>query len=118
MLIVEDDDLSVMVMKKIFRDDFEITACDSADNFYQNYSNINFDIIIMDISLKGPINGFELIKEIKKLPAFSGTSIVCFTAHADAKARKNAIESGADRFITKPVSNHVLKETVASVMKE
>jgi DNA-binding response OmpR family regulator len=33
------------------------------------------------------------------------------------KTRKTAIESGADLFITKPVSNKVLKEAVEFLLK-
>jgi len=116
MLIVEDDDLSIIVMRKIFQDEFEITVCDSAEKFYEEYKN-NFDIIIMDVSLRGARNGFELIKEIKELPSYTGTPIICFTAHADMKARKNAMESGSDLFISKPVSNSALKEAVNSLIR-
>ena len=117
MLIVEDDDLTIRVMKRIFRDDFEIFICDSAEEFYEKCSNNNFDIIIMDISLKGTKNGLELIKEIKFLPQFIKTPIICFTAHAQRKTKQLAIESGSDLFITKPVSNNVLKETVEFLLK-
>jgi len=70
MLLVEDDDLSTKVMGRIFRNDFEIFNCDSANEFYEKHNNTNFDIIIMDVSLNGTKNGLELIKEIKELPLF------------------------------------------------
>ena len=117
MLIVEDDDLSIKVMRRIFRADFEIFICDSAEEYYEKHSNNNFDIIIMDISLKGTRNGFDLIKEIKASPLFTGTPILCLTAHAQTKMRRTAIESGSDLFITKPVSNIVLKEAVEFLLK-
>ena len=117
MLIVEDDDLSIKVMRRIFQSDFEMNFCESAEEYYENYSNNNFDIIIMDISLKGAKNGLELIKEIKASPSFTGTPIICLTAHAQTKMRQTAIESGSDFFITKPVSNKIFKETVASLLK-
>src|SRR3989339_2035983 len=105
MLIVEDDDLSIKVMRRIFQTDFEIDFCESAEEYYEKYSNYNFDIIIMDISLKGTENGLELIKEIKASPSFTGNPILCLTAHAQIKMRQTAMESGSDLFITKPVSN-------------
>jgi DNA-binding response OmpR family regulator len=117
MLIVEDDDLSIKVMRRIFRTDFEIFICDSSEEYYEKHSNNNFDIIIMDISLKGTRNGFDLIKEIKASPLFTGTPILCLTAHAQIKIRRTAIESGSDLFITKPVSNKVLKEAVEFLLK-
>ena len=117
MLIVEDDDLTIDLMRRIFRNDFEILICDSIEEFYDKYSNKNVDIIIMDISLKGSGNGLELIKEIKAEPAFTGTSILCLTAHAQTKMRQTAIDSGSDLFITKPVTNRVLKDAIEFLLK-
>ncbi len=117
MLIVEDDDLSIKVMRRIFQNDFEIDYCESVDEYYEKYSKKKYDIIIMDVSLKGTKNGLELIREIKAAPTFTGTPILCLTAHAQTKMRQTAIESGSDLFITKPVSNKILKEAVASIIK-
>ena len=117
MLIVEDDDLSVDVIKRIFRNYFEIFYCDSAEEYHEEYSSNNYDIIIMDISLKGTKTGLELIKEIKKVPSYTGTPILCLTAHAQTRIRLTAIESGSDYFITKPVSNRVLRDAVEFLLK-
>ena len=116
MLIVEDDILSQGVMRRIFRTDFEIDFCESVDEYYEKYSKTNYDVIIMDVALKGTKNGLELIKEIKAAPTFTGTPILCLTAHAQTKMRQTAMESGSDLFITKPVSNRVLKEAVADLV--
>ena len=117
MLIVEDDDLTIDLMRRIFRNDFEILICDSIEEFYDKYSNKNVDIIIMDISLKGTKTGLELIKEIKKVPSYTGTPILCLTAHAQTRIRLKAIESGSDYFITKPVSNKDLRDAVEFLLK-
>jgi len=117
MLIVEDDDLSIKLMRRIFRADFEMFICDSAEEFYEKYSKNIFNIIIVDISLNGAKTGLELIKDLKEIPSFTGTPILCLTAHAQTKMRETAIASGADLLITKPVSNRVLKETVEFLLK-
>ena len=116
MLIVEDDDLSIKVMRRIFQSDYEMDYCESAEEYYAKYSKTNYDIIIMDISLKGGKTGLELIREIKASPSYKGTPILCLTAHAQTKMRQTAIESGSDLFITKPVSNKILKEAVGSLL--
>ncbi len=117
MLVVEDDILSQKVMRRIFKNDFEMDFCESVDEYYEKYSNTNYDIIIMDISLKGTRDGLELIKEIKASPSYTGTPILCLTAHAQIKMRQTAIESGTDLFITKPVANKILKEAVEFLLK-
>lgn len=117
MLFVEDDDLSVKVMKRIFQTDFEMFICDSAEEFHENYSKNIFNIIIVDISLNGAKTGLELIKEIKEIPSFTDTPILCLTAHAQTKMQESAIQSGADYFITRPVSNKLLREAVDFLLK-
>ena len=118
MLVVEDDDLSQKVMRRIFDKDFEVYLCESADEFYDKYSDSNYDIIIMDISLKGNKHGLDLIKEIKQVPMHAQTPIICLTAHAQMKTRKTAIECGSDLFLTKPVTNKVLKDAVAFLLRQ
>jgi CheY-like chemotaxis protein len=116
MLIVEDDDLSLSVMQRLFRDNYEIFVASSAEEFFENYKSNFFDIIIMDISLKGGKSGLDIIKEIKADKLYSGTPILCLTAHAHKQIKLNAIEAGTDYFLTKPVSNMVLMETVESLI--
>ncbi|MEK6551999.1 MAG: response regulator [Bacteroidota bacterium] len=117
MLVVEDDILSQKVMRRIFKNDFEIDMCESVEEYYEKYSNINYDIIIMDVAIRGSKDGLELIKEIKAVPSYTGTPILCLTAHAQIKMRQTAMESGTDLFITKPVATKVLREAVAFLLK-
>ena len=117
MLVVEDDLLSQKLMRRIFKSDFEIDMCESVEEYYEKYSKTNYDIIIMDISLKGTKNGLELTKEIKAVPSYTGNPILCLTAHAQIKMRQTAMESGTDLFITKPVATKVLREAVAFLLK-
>lgn len=117
MLIVEDDDLSVLVMQKLFQTDFEIFIATSAKEFYEYFNNNVFDIVIMDISLRGGKSGLEIIEEINADPKYPGTPILCLTAHSHKEIKQKAIQVGVDHFLTKPVSNVVLMEAVQSVIK-
>jgi CheY-like chemotaxis protein len=118
MLIVEDDYLSVIVMQRLFRPHFEIFLADSAEKFFEIFNNNIFDIIIMDISLKGSKSGLDIIKEIKANEHYPGTPVLCLTAHAHKQIKQNAIEAGTDFFLTKPVSNIVLMEAVDSLVNK
>lgn len=96
-LILKGDDISINVMRRILKSDFEIDFCKSGEEYYKKYSKTNYDIIIIDISLKETKSGMELINEIKKTPSCTGTPILCLTA---------------------PVSNKVLRETVAFIINK
>ncbi|MBM4172389.1 MAG: response regulator [Ignavibacteria bacterium] len=116
MLIVEDDELSIKFLNRIFSDKFGITIIESAEEFYSKYSETEFDIIIMDISIKGSKHGLTLTSEMKAMPKFSNVPILCLTAHAYKKDRTQALAAGADFYLSKPVSNKILKETVANLL--
>lgn len=117
MLVVEDDFLTQRVFHRIFREEFKVDFCDSGDEYYNKYSNEKYDIIIMDVSLRGSKNGLELINEIKNMPGKKDIPIICLTAHAFAKDRTNALESGADMFLAKPVMNETLLDAVNRLIK-
>ena len=115
MLIVEDDIVSQKYLRLLFHKDYEIVICESSEEYDLNYSQTEFDIIMMDISLKGSKSGLDLIKEIRA-DSVSYTPIICFTANARADTKKMAIEFGTDLFIAKPMDNDLLKDAVSSLV--
>ena len=118
MLVVEDDDASQQVLRRIFGKEFEIAFCVSAEEFYAKYSSLRCDIIIVDVSIRGDKHGLDLIKEIKLLPLHAQTPIICLTAHAQQKTRMTAIEAGTDLFLAKPVSNQILRDAVSFLIQK
>ncbi len=111
-LITEDDSENQRFLRMFLQKSFITDICDSEDTFYENLKNHEYDVILMDISLKGNKNGLELTRELKADPAFRNIPIVCLTAHAFKKDIENAVNAGVDIFLTKPVDNHVLMRTL------
>lgn len=76
-----------------------------------------YGVIILDVMLPGPMNGFELCHLIKKSDEFSGAPrpfVLMLTARAQVSDRQAAAESGADVFMTKPFSPLELLKVVRS----
>lgn len=117
-LIIEDDLLSQEYMERIFKKEYEIDLCDSSEEYYDKYSEGSYNVIIVDVSIRGSRTGLELIKEIKETPSSANTPIICLTAHAQTRMRQTAIETGVDLFMTKPVPNKTLREAVAFLINE
>lgn len=117
LLVIEDDDLSQEVIRMLFKSNFEIDFCESVDEYYEKYSDSDYALIIMDISLRGTKNGLELTKEIKAEQSYPQTPILCLTAHAQSVVRRMASESGSDLVLTKPVNNNILREAVNTLLK-
>lgn len=111
-LIVEDDFENQSFLQLFLKKKFSIYTCDSEENFYKYLKNNRIDIILMDISLRGKKDGLQLTKEIKSNPEFKNIPVVCLTAHAFQQDKENALNAGVDIFLTKPVSNDFLMNTL------
>ena len=117
-LITEDDFENQRFLKLFLKRNFDVYMCDSDQTFYENLKNTKFDVILMDISLRGKKNGLQLTKELKETPGYEDIPVVCLTAHAFKKDRDSAIDAGVNVFLTKPVENHILMETLLGVLKK
>lgn len=117
-LITEDDSENQRFLRMFLQKSFITDICDSDITFYENLKTNKYDVILMDISLKGNKNGLELTKELKANPDYKDIPIVCLTAHAFKKDVENALNAGVDIFLTKPVDNHVLMKTLLDIVNK
>jgi CheY-like chemotaxis protein len=115
-LITEDDFENQKFLELFLKRKFEVEMCDSDSSFYEHLRNSRFDLILMDISLKGKKNGLELTKELRNIPEYEHIPVVCLTAHAFKRDKENAMNAGVDVFLTKPVENDILMHTLLEVM--
>ena len=72
----------------------------------------------MDISLRGKKDGLQLTRELRENPEYKQLPIVGLSAHAFQRDRDNAYDAGIDVFLTKPVQNDVLMETLLRTYEE
>ncbi len=116
-LVTEDDFENQKFLEMFLKRNFDVQICDSAESFYDHLKKTKFDLILMDISLKGNKNGLELTSEVKKMTGYENIPVVCLSAHAFKKDRENAFNAGVDVFLTKPVENKVLLNTLLELIK-
>jgi CheY-like chemotaxis protein len=73
------------------------------------------DLILLDVMMPKR-SGFEVCRMLKEDPRYRDIPIVMVTALNEAADIERAQESGADHFITKPVSKHELLESVQDLL--
>lgn len=108
-LIIDDDEFFHHIFHVVFRDKYFIDSATSAEKVYEYIFNVEYDLIIVDISLDKKDVGGIIIKEMRKLDAFENTPIICCTAHSTHVKKRETLEAGADYFLTKPVDSRKLK---------
>ena len=80
-----------------------------------------YKIILLDYSmpdLDGPQTArriSELFKENPILSSHQKPFICCCTAYTEAQYQRIAIESGMDKFISKPINNDEIKEILQNI---
>ncbi|KAF0150562.1 MAG: response regulator receiver [Ignavibacteria bacterium] len=116
-LVVEDDFENQKFLKIFLKRSFEVKMCDNDEEFYNILNNNHIDIILMDISLRGNKDGFQLTKELKASEKFKNIPIVGLSAHALRKDKDNASNAGVDVFLTKPVDANVLLNTLLNALE-
>jgi PAS domain S-box-containing protein len=101
-LIVEDDSLNQMTIKRFLEKNYSSIVTNTSDNVTEILIKEKIDLILMDISINGRMNGLELTKELKSGRKFSHIPVIAITAHAFDKDKQNAKSFGCDDFLPKP----------------
>jgi len=110
-VIVEDEVITQRYLQDIFaQQGVNVSGCfDNASDTMKGLQGINCNMILMDINIKGPIDGIQLAKKILEhytLP------IIFITAHNDDATLEEILELAPYGFIGKPFSS---KEVLVAV---
>ncbi len=66
------------------------------------------DVILLDIGMPN-MNGYEVAKQLRKLPQLNRTRIIAVTAYGSHMDKQRAEEAGFDAHFTKPVALEILR---------
>lgn len=97
-MILEKIDISVV---RVFQDPKEAWL------YFHKFQNI--DIIFTDINMP-EMNGFKLCEKIKHISR--STKIIVLSMYDDKRIKKQALQSGADIFLTKTASKNDIQKAV------
>ncbi len=115
-LIVDDEELSQEFLRFFLAKKFEVYTCGCVNAFYNLINKMDFDLIVMDISLRDYKDGIQLTRELKNMPRFEQVPVFVLTAHNTTKDRHDSLEAGAYQFLTKPVDVRSLVTRIDEVL--
>ena len=107
-LLVEDEPASQKYFELVLKNKFEIDLCESKKSMYTLLGKKDYDVIVMDISLRDGSNGVDLIRELKHNTSNKNIPIICLSAYANSEDWLKAEKAGADIYLTKPIKGQTL----------
>ncbi len=118
-LVVDDDDDSRALLKSILkRSGAEVVTAASAEEALSALEDVRPEILVSDISMPD-MDGYELIRRVRKLPRESGGTLpaVALTAYARDEERQRALNAGFQMHVAKPVDASTLLDAIANLVR-
>ena len=116
-LIADDEpDILEIIQYNLQTEGYEVATAKNGNEALDLAKKFQPDLIILDIMMPGK-NGIDVCNILRLQPAFNDTLIIFLTAIGDEGTEVKGLETGADDFITKPVSPKVLVSKVNALFR-
>ncbi|WP_095511864.1 response regulator, partial [Rubrivirga marina] len=112
-LVVEDNDDTRMLLERILRSTYDVTAVGDARSALLAMNQRRFSGLVLDINLGGKETGADVLRIARSLPRYDGVFAIALTAYALPGDRERLLESGFNAYISKPFTRQSLMETLA-----
>lgn len=114
-LIVEDNEEIRRYLTLELSPKYHIKGCANGKEALEEIFHKEPDLIISDIMMP-EMDGFTLCRKIKANINLNHIPIILLTARVQEEDRIEALERGADAYITKPFNSHILEKTISNLI--
>lgn len=116
-LIADDEpDILEIIQYNLVREGYSVTTARDGDEALTKAKQLQPDLIILDIMMPKK-NGVEVCEILRSQPAFKNTLIIFLTALSDEESHIKGLETGADDYVSKPISPKVLVSRVNALFR-
>ena len=116
-LIADDEpDIREIIEYNLAREGYLVQTAKDGNEALTKARSFKPDLIILDIMMPYK-NGVEVCEILRSQSDFQETMIIFLTARSDESSQIKGLETGADDYITKPVSPKVLISRVNAIFR-
>ena len=116
-LVVEDDrDIREMVCQSLAQNDFQTTGVRDVQEARQSLSRLSPDCMVIDWMLPDG-SGLELIRWLRRHEEYQQIPVLMRTARSEESDMITGLESGADDYLSKPMSLRELNARVRALLR-
>ena len=117
-VLIADDEPDILEILKynLVQEGYHVVTAKDGDEAVEKARMFHPDLIVLDIMMPKK-NGVEVCEILRHQPAFKNTLILFLTALSDETTQIRGLETGADDYISKPISPKVFLSKVSSLFR-
>lgn len=116
-LIADDEpDILEIIQYNLQSEGYEVVTAKNGNEAIDLAKKYQPDLIILDIMMPGK-NGIEVCNLLRLQPVFNDTLIIFLSALSDEGTEVKGLETGADDYLTKPISPKILVSKVNALFR-
>jgi two-component system phosphate regulon response regulator PhoB len=116
-LVVEDDQaIREMISQSLSQANYQTFGCVDVKCAKKSIKELKPDCVIIDWMLPDS-SGIELVRWLRRQPMFQHTPALMLTARSEEADKITGLESGADDYMTKPLSLRELHARVKALLR-
>lgn len=116
-LIVDDEaDILEIISYNLIKEGYEILTAKNGIEALEKIGPFKPDLVILDIMMP-KMSGVDVCKILRLKPEYNDTLIIFLTALNDESSQIKGLETGADDYISKPISPKVLVSRVNAIFR-
>jgi two-component system KDP operon response regulator KdpE len=116
-LIVDDDPHIRRVMRTtLVAQGYEVADARAAEEAIDQIRGKTYDLVLLDVNLPG-MGGLEACREIRGMRASLDAAIIMLTVRDSEKDKVEALDAGADDYVTKPFGTPELLARIRAALR-
>jgi two-component system, OmpR family, alkaline phosphatase synthesis response regulator PhoP len=117
-ILVADDEQDILeiIQYNLEKEGYIVHTATNGQQALEMAKNLNPDLIILDVMMPHK-TGIEVCKILRTQSEFNKTLIIFLTALNDETSHIKGLDSGADDYISKPISPKVLVSRVNAILR-
>ena len=118
-LIVDDEDLIVLAMRKYFEGlGYQVDAAYELEEAQALLANYQYDLVIADLRLTGigGVEGLQIVSDVHQRCA--NTRVILLSAYGTADIERESYNRGADAFLHKPKAMMEIAQIARTLLEQ
>ncbi len=118
-LVVEDDtDAREILQKMLTAEGYQVSAPARVETAASEAKKHLPNVVLMDIMLPGGLDGFDMVRVLRRSPTTAKTPIIMMTARRKREDIVHSAQLGVAGFILKPIEKDTLLTKIKAVLEK